>query len=135
MEAILPTGKEPKTYQGEIVVPFSPETLLSGVGRRLEPGETLWYRRTFALPEESRKDRVLLHFGAVDQCCRVFVNGKQAGEHKGGYLPFTCDITEQMTAEAQANRASPPAASGTRPRAASGRRCGWSPCRRTMSSI
>lgn len=97
--AILPTGKEPKKYQGEIVVPFSPETLLSGVGRRLEPGETLWYRRTFALPEGFRKDRVLLHFGAVDQCCRVFVNGKQAGEHKGGYLPFTCDITEQMTAE------------------------------------
>ena len=78
---------------GKILVPFSPESLLSGCNFRLESGETLWYERTFTLPEGFRRDRVLLHFGAVDQCCRVLVNDRPVGGHQGGYLPFTLDIT------------------------------------------
>ena len=94
--AIRTDGKAPETFDGEIVVPFSPESLLSGVGRQVGPGDQLWYQRSFSLPPDFRRDRVLLHFGAVDQCCRVFVNGELAGEHKGGYLPFTFDITDSL---------------------------------------
>ncbi len=90
---ILPDGA-PEDYQGTILVPYSPETLLSGVGKILCPHETLYYRKNFSLPEGFKKSRVLLHFGAVDQECRVFLNGASLGQHKGGYLPFTFDITE-----------------------------------------
>lgn len=82
---------------GKILVPFAPESLLSGCGFQLQSGETLWYERTFTLPEGFRRDRVLLHFGAVDQCCRVLVNGREAGRHEGGYLPFCLDITALLT--------------------------------------
>lgn len=78
---------------GKILVPFAPESLLSGCGFQLRSGETLWYERTFTLPQGFRRDRVLLHFGAVDQCCRVLVNGQEAGRHEGGYLPFCLDVT------------------------------------------
>ncbi|HWR22949.1 MAG TPA: MFS transporter [Feifaniaceae bacterium] len=84
----------PETYDGSILVPFSPESALSGVNRQLLPGETLWYRRTAALPEGFLKERLLLHFGAVDQCCEVFIDGVSAGGHEGGYLPFALDVTE-----------------------------------------
>ena len=95
--AIRPQGKpEPAAFDGEIIVPFSPESLLSGVSRTLMPGERLWYRRFFSLPAGFRRDRVLLHFGAVDQSCQVFVNGRAVGGHEGGYLPFTCDITSAL---------------------------------------
>lgn len=95
--AIRAGGGAPEEYDGEIIVPFSPESLLSGVGRQVGPEDTLWYQRTFALPEGFRKDRVLLHFGAVDQTCQVFVNGELAGEHQGGYLPFAFDITDSLS--------------------------------------
>lgn len=89
---------EPAQYDGEIVVPFSPESALSGVGRQLLPDETLWYRRSIRLPDGFHRDghRVLLHFGAVDQTCRVTVNGREAGRHEGGYLPFGFDITDLL---------------------------------------
>jgi hypothetical protein len=83
----------PVAWDGEIVVPFSPEAVLSGVGRQLQPDEWLWYRRTFAPPPG---DRVLLHFGAVDQTCTVWVNGVVVGSHTGGYLPFSLDITDAL---------------------------------------
>ncbi len=82
--------------QGTITVPFAPECLLSGCDFQLQRDETLRYERTFALPEGFRRDRVLLHFGAVDQSCGVLVNGKAAGGHEGGYLPFTLDITDAL---------------------------------------
>ena len=88
--------KEPGSYENEIVVPFSPECLLSGVQKKLLPEDTLWYKRTFILPDGFRRDRVLLHFGAVDQSCRVSVNGKPVGGHEGGYLPFCFDITDAL---------------------------------------
>ena len=81
---------------GTIIVPFSPECLLSGCDFQLRSGETLWYERTFTLPEGFRKDRVLLHFGAVDQSCTVLVNDVAVGGHEGGYLPFTLDITDAL---------------------------------------
>ena len=86
-------------YDKKIFVPFSPETVLSGVEEILEPGMYLHYRKQFRLPEGFRKSRVLLHFGAVDQECEVFLNGKRLGAHKGGYLPFSFDVTEALSEE------------------------------------
>ena len=78
-------------YQGEIIVPFSPESQLSSVGRALKPDEILYYRREFEL--EQVKHTTLLHFGAVDSACKVWLNGSEAGGHTGGYTPFTIDIS------------------------------------------
>ncbi len=88
---------QPDTWDGPIVVPFSPETELSGVGRQLQPDETLWYRRTFTASARAG-ERVILHFGAVDQSCRVRVNGVEVVTHVGGYLPFSADVTDALTA-------------------------------------
>ena len=98
--AITKTAEKPAAMQGEIVVPFSPETPLSGVGHILQPDEYLWYRRSVTLPEGFfRGGRLLLHFGAVDQCCTVWVNGQEAGSHIGGYLPFTLELTDLLPAD------------------------------------
>ena len=83
-------------WEGDIIVPFSPETALSGVNRATGPAETLWYGRDIAVPAYGPEDRVLLHFGAVDQTCRVAVDGTEVGGHTGGYLPFTLDITAAL---------------------------------------
>lgn len=99
--AITKTAEKPAAMQGEIVVPFSPETPLSGVGHILQPDEYLWYRRSVTLPEGFfQGGRLLLHFGAVDQCCTVWVNGQEAGSHTGGYLPFALDVTELIEGDA-----------------------------------
>ena len=74
----------------EILVPFPMESALSGV---MEHSERVWYRRHFTVPTAWSGQRVLLHFGAVDFESEVFVNGQSAGVHKGGYLPFTYDVT------------------------------------------
>lgn len=84
---------------GEIRVPFAPECPLSGVQHILQPGETLTYEAKLDLPaalRPGRADRVLLHFGAVDQVCHVWVNDREVGSHAGGYTAFTCDITEAL---------------------------------------
>lgn len=89
--------KIPEKYDGQILVPFSPEAVLSGVSRQLMPDEYLWYRRVFIIEGwNGRKSgrRLLLHFGAVDQACAVYVNGQRAARHTGGYLPFEADITQ-----------------------------------------
>ena len=83
-------------YDETIIVPFSPESMLSGVGKIVMPHQRLHYRKKFTLPEGFKKSRVLLHFGAVDQECSVFVNGIRMGGHKGGYLPFHFDITDSL---------------------------------------
>ncbi|MGY2873437.1 beta-galactosidase/beta-glucuronidase [Marmoricola sp. URHA0025 HA25] len=90
------TDRRPEAWDGEIVVPFSPETVLSGVGRQLQPDAWLWYHRTFLPPAGPAGGRVLLHFGAVDQSCTVWVNGVELGGHTGGYLPFTLDVTDAL---------------------------------------
>ena len=120
----------PEKYDGQILVPFSPECALSGVNRKVLPGNVLWYRRklpkladyetdiisdcvqnkcsvpadamqqgccsSFPFGSDDAGYRVLLHFGAVDQHAWVYVNGIFVGEHMGGYLPFSCDITEAL---------------------------------------
>ena len=94
--AITHTFKKPETYDGKILVPFSPESVLSGVNRQLQPDEYLWYRTVFPVETDKLKAgfRLILHFGAVDQACRIYVNGTEAARHVGGYLPFSADITE-----------------------------------------
>ena len=84
---------EPGKWDGDILVPFSPESLLSGVGRQLMPGQVLWYRRTVFFEKPVADGRLHLHFGAVDQCCTIYCNGRVAGSHAGGYWPFCLDIT------------------------------------------
>ncbi len=92
--AILPKQEDFSGYQGTIVVPFSPETLLSGVGRIVTPDDRLYYRRTFTYRRTN--DRALLHFGAVDYECEVTLNGETLGCHRGGYYPFTFDVTDAI---------------------------------------
>lgn len=86
----------PTAFEGEIVVPFSPECQLSGVERVVMPDDFLYYEREFDLPEEFIKGRVILNFGAVDYIAKVYVNGKYVGAHKGGYNPFSFDITDYI---------------------------------------
>lgn len=95
--AVLPDGERPDEWQGKILVPFSPEAPLSGVGRIIQPDEVLWYHRTFSCQDERRGSRTILHFGAVDQRAEVFINGKEAGKHRGGYTSFEMDITDLLT--------------------------------------
>ena len=83
-------------YDAAILVPFPPEAPLSGVGRIVGPEDRLHYRRTFALPDSWQSGRRLLHFGAVDQECAVVLNGVEVGTHRGGYLPFTLDVTDAL---------------------------------------
>ncbi|MBQ8885068.1 MAG: glycoside hydrolase family 2 [Clostridia bacterium] len=82
-------------FEGEILVPFSPESLLSGVGEkfRLKSGETLLYERTVLFDRAFLLGVTLLHFGAVDYECEVYINGEKAGGHRGGYTPFAVDIS------------------------------------------
>ena len=82
------------TPLSEIVVPFSPETRLSGVNRTLEKNERYIYEKVFELSREFTQEKTLLHFGAVDQIAQVWVNDTYLGEHVGGYLPFTFDVTD-----------------------------------------
>ena len=85
--------------QGQIRVPFCPESKLSGIGKHYEEGDLLCYNRTFTLPEGFNRGRVILHIGAADQRADVFVNGKPVGTHKGGYEAFSYDITDHLKAE------------------------------------
>ena len=94
--AFTNTFKIPEKYDGKILVPFSPETVLSGVERQLKPDEYLWYRLRLDCHMPDVGMRLILHFGAVDQACRVYVNGKEAARHAGGYLPFSADITKYL---------------------------------------
>ena len=93
--AITQTAEYPAAWQGSILVPYSPEAPASGVNRTLQPGQWLHYHRLFA-PPAGEGGRVLLHFGAVDYACAVQVNGHLAGGHRGGYWPFTLDITDLL---------------------------------------
>lgn len=83
---------------GEILVPFSPETKNSGIeeGFVLKSGEMLIYQRNFDISEALLQGKLLLHFGAVDSACRIFLNGVQVGAHVGGFTAFFCDITDAV---------------------------------------
>jgi beta-galactosidase/beta-glucuronidase len=100
--AIKPTGElKPTAFDGKILVPFAVESALSGVGKTPGKDNTLWYRRSFTVPSAFRGQNLLLHFGAVDWQCEVWVNGVRVGEHKGGYDPFSFDITSQVKKSGQ----------------------------------
>jgi hypothetical protein len=93
--AIRPLASEPPgKYDGQILVPFPIESALSGVMKPLGAQESLWYRRTTHIPPGWKGRRVRLQFGAVDWQCKVFVNGREVGQHRGGYDRFGFDITD-----------------------------------------
>lgn len=94
--AITKTTNMPHVFDGKILVPFSPESLLSGVQKIVKPKDYLWYHREFNTPHKDKDDRVILHFGAVDQYAYVYVNGQLVVSHIGGYLPFEVDITPYL---------------------------------------
>ena len=84
-------------YTDEIRVPFAVESCLSGICKRVSAKDRLWYRKKIALPESFKGKRTLLHFGAVDWECKVYINKKEVGSHIGGYCPFVIDITDALT--------------------------------------
>jgi len=116
------TGKDdvqPREFGEEILVPFPAESALSGVMRRVGSEKRLWYRRTFETPKKWSGQRVLLHFGAVDWETTVWINGRQIGFHRGGYDPFTFDITNALGGSARQEivvAVWDPADEGTQPR-------------------
>jgi beta-galactosidase/beta-glucuronidase len=95
--AIRKSPEFPDKYDGKINVPFSPETPLSGVNKIVHPDEWLFYRTELTFPKGFIKDKVILHFGAVDQIAEVYINGEYVGEHIGGFLPFSFDIKPYIT--------------------------------------
>jgi len=95
--AIKPKDQpQPAEFDGQILVPYPAESALSGVMKPVGPDNRLWYRRTFEIPKKWNDKRVLLHFGAVDWDATVWVNGKKLGNHRGGYDPFSFDITDAL---------------------------------------
>ncbi len=95
--AIVPKDREEVAdFQGRILVPFAAESALSGVMKPVGPENRLWYRRTFRVPDDWAGQRVLLHFEGVDWETTVSVNGREVGTHRGGYDPFTFDVTKAL---------------------------------------
>lgn len=93
---ITDNSRRPSVYGSTIIVPFSPETKLSGLERKTKPTDVLWYRKEILLPASFTGKRLLLHFGAVDCEATVWVNDVSIAKHSGGYLPFTADITDAV---------------------------------------
>ncbi|MXV51000.1 beta-galactosidase [Pedobacter sp. HMF7647] len=96
--SIVPVSatSKPSGFEGKILVPFAVESSLSGVGRTVGKDSILWYKRSFAVSSGLKGKTVLLHFGAVDWRTEVFVNGKKAGDHEGGFDPFSFNITPYL---------------------------------------
>ncbi|SHF02490.1 glycoside hydrolase family 2 protein [Dysgonomonas macrotermitis] len=100
--AILPLGQtEPARFDGKILVPFAVESSLSGVQKELGKEKELWYKRTFSVPSNWKGKQILLHFGAVDWKTEVFLNDVKIGSHKGGYTPFSFNITPYLSSGEQ----------------------------------
>ncbi len=109
----------PGTFEGKILVPFAVESSLSGVGRTVGKDSILWYRTSIPFSSKLKNEKALLHFGAVDWQCDVYVNGKKAGSHQGGYDPFSFDITDFLVKGDQqqiAVRVWDPSSDGPQPR-------------------
>lgn len=86
----------PRNFTREILVPFCPESILSGIDEVFSEENYLFYKTEFSIPADLLNDRIILHFGAVDGETDVFLNGKKIGDHVGGYDPFEFDITEHL---------------------------------------
>jgi len=84
------------SFDGKILVPFPLESALSGVKTKLRRTKRLWYQRKFSIPSQWNNKNILLHFGAVDWETKVWINDKEVGSHKGGYTPFSFEITEDI---------------------------------------
>ena len=80
-------------YRERILVPYPTESALSGIQRH---DDQMWYRKVFKLPSTWRGQRILLHFGAVDQIATVWVNNQQVAYHEGGFTEFSADITRAL---------------------------------------
>ncbi len=103
----------------KILVPFPPESYLSGIREITQPEDAIVYSRSFDLPRSYRGNKILLHFGAVDWRCEVFINRQRIGEHLGGYAPFSFDITKALSDDDRQEIkvvASDPTDKGTQPR-------------------
>lgn len=96
--AVTASDEYPALFDGKILVPFSPESSLSGVGHILQPTETLWYRTSIWADEQKLNQdmHLLLHFGAVDYEATLYINDTYVVSHQGGYLPFSADITSYL---------------------------------------
>ncbi len=94
--AITPVNIKPEKWDGTILVPYPVESALSGVRKRVTENENLWYKRSFKVPSAWKNKRILLNFEASDWETTVLIDGKEVGQHKGGYDPFTFDITEAL---------------------------------------
>jgi hypothetical protein len=90
------TGDIPSEWNGQILVPFAIDAPLSGVGHVLRNNEVIWYNRSFKVPGSWKGDRILLHIQASDWETSVYVNGEKVGQHRGGYDPFSFDITDHL---------------------------------------
>ena len=86
---------EKEKYDSKIIVPFCPESKLSGVGYT-DFMRAVWYKRTFTLPKDAKGKRVFVNFGAVDYLAEVWVNGVSVGTHRGGYVGFRLEITHAL---------------------------------------
>ena len=93
---LISPKEQTELASGQILVPFSPEAPLSGADFQLQPDQLLICERNFTIEFPTKNSRCILHFGAVDQSAHVYVNGKSAGTHRGGYLPFSLDITSYL---------------------------------------
>jgi hypothetical protein len=89
-------SERPSGYDGEILVPFCVESTLGGVTKKVTAENAMWYSRELPLEKPAEGERILLHFGAVDWHCMVWVNDEPVGEHYGGYDPFSFDITDAL---------------------------------------
>lgn len=95
--ALLKTNQQqPKKFQGKILVPFSFESPLSGVGKKITPEDKMWYKKSFRLPKNWDGKDVIIHFEAVDYHCSVWINDILVGSHKGGFDRFSFNITPYL---------------------------------------
>lgn len=100
--AIVPKdATAPNEYQGEILVPFAVESSLSGVGKTVGENQALWYKRNFTVPSAWKGKEIKLNFDAVDWQCDVWVNDIKVGSHKGGYTPFSLNVTPALKAKGE----------------------------------
>lgn len=87
---------KPAYYNDKILVPFAIESSLSGVQKRISKDEELWYHQDFEIPRDWRKKEIILHFGAVDWESELWINDQKVGLHKGGYDPFSFNISPYL---------------------------------------